>query len=85
MCPQKATNTSQLVKSCSCQEHPVSGTSTKVRKGQLGQAAQMMVWLQAITYHRRQTASTMDSAMPQHCTAALQTQHYLVSTAVNTL
>lgn len=38
---QKATNTSQLVKSCSCQKHPVFGTSTEIRKGQLAQTTQM--------------------------------------------
>lgn len=46
---QKATNTSQLLTSCSCQQHPSSGEDTEVRKGQLDQTAQIMARLQVIT------------------------------------
>lgn len=61
---QKATSTSQLVKSCSCEKHPVFGTSTEVRKGQLTQTTQMMAWLQVIMYLRRQS-SYYRQLMPQ--------------------
>lgn len=84
-CSQKATNTSQLLTSCSCWQHPSSGEDTWGQERTAGPDSSDHD-LAAGDHVTQETRQQVPWTMQCHRnTGALRIQHYLVSTVINTL